>query len=104
VDFHHQFEALFAKPEPVLALAPMQEVTDLPFWKLMAAYGGRTFNVTGNISASTATVHPARNISKSVTEKPDGPADHRPDDRQRYSVARAHGARVGSNIRLRRWT
>lgn len=25
---------------PVLALAPMQDVTDLPFWKLMARYGG----------------------------------------------------------------
>lgn len=26
--------------EPMLALAPMQDVTTLPFWKLMAAYGG----------------------------------------------------------------
>src|SRR5437762_3218728 len=26
--------------EPMLALAPMQDVTDLPFWKLMTAYGG----------------------------------------------------------------
>ena len=25
---------------PVLALAPMQDVTDLPFWRLMARYGG----------------------------------------------------------------
>lgn len=24
--------ALLARPEPVLALAPMQDVTDLPFW------------------------------------------------------------------------
>ena len=27
-------------PAPILALAPMQDVTDLPFWKLMSAYGG----------------------------------------------------------------
>ena len=25
---------------PCTALAPMQDVTDLPFWKLMARYGG----------------------------------------------------------------
>jgi len=35
-----QFDALLAAPEPVLALAPMQDVTDLPFWRLMAEYGG----------------------------------------------------------------
>ena len=35
-----QFEQMLAGPEPVLALAPMQDVTDLPFWKVMAAYDG----------------------------------------------------------------
>jgi tRNA-dihydrouridine synthase B len=35
-----QFDALLAGPEPVLALAPMQDVTDLPFWRLIADYGG----------------------------------------------------------------
>ena len=25
---------------PCTALAPMQDVTDLPFWKLMVRYGG----------------------------------------------------------------
>ncbi len=34
------FEQLLARPEPLLALAPMQDVTDLPFWRLMAHYGG----------------------------------------------------------------
>lgn len=33
-------DALLAAPAPVLALAPMQDVTDLPFWKLMTRYGG----------------------------------------------------------------
>ena len=27
-------------PAPVLALAPMQDVTDLPFWRLMTRFGG----------------------------------------------------------------
>lgn len=34
------FENLLNAPEPVLALAPMQDVTDLPFWGLMRDYGG----------------------------------------------------------------
>ena len=33
-------DALLHRPEPLLALAPMQDVTDLPFWKLMTRYGG----------------------------------------------------------------
>lgn len=33
-------DALLARPEPLLALAPMQDVTDLEFWRLMARYGG----------------------------------------------------------------
>ncbi len=33
-------QRLLAGPEPVLSLAPMQDVTDLPFWTLMARYGG----------------------------------------------------------------
>src|SRR5216683_6683799 len=37
---HDQFNALLRGPAPILALAPMQDVTDLPFWKLIAAYGG----------------------------------------------------------------
>jgi tRNA-dihydrouridine synthase B len=34
------FRALLRGPEPVLALAPMQDVTDLAFWRVMARYGG----------------------------------------------------------------
>jgi len=37
---HDQFNALLRGQAPLLALAPMQDVTDLPFWKLIAAYGG----------------------------------------------------------------
>ena len=31
---------------PITALAPMQDVTDLPFWRLMAQYGGPDLYVT----------------------------------------------------------
>jgi tRNA-dihydrouridine synthase len=40
------FAGLLAGPTPVLALAPMQGVTDLPFLKLIAAYGGADVYVT----------------------------------------------------------
>ena len=35
-----QFDALLQRDEPVLALAPMQDVTDLPFWKVIRSRGG----------------------------------------------------------------
>ena len=35
-----QFDALLVRPEPFLALAPMQDVTDGAFWSLMHRYGG----------------------------------------------------------------
>ena len=40
MNHREQFEALLTRPEPFLALAPMQDVTDAAFWKLMHAYGG----------------------------------------------------------------
>jgi nifR3 family TIM-barrel protein len=33
-------DPVLADPAPILALAPMQDVTDLAFWRLMTAYGG----------------------------------------------------------------
>ena len=33
------FQNLLAQPEPILALAPMQDVTDLPFMRLISGYG-----------------------------------------------------------------
>jgi len=35
-----QLDALLAGPAPFLALAPMQDVTDVAFWHLMDRYGG----------------------------------------------------------------
>jgi tRNA-dihydrouridine synthase B len=37
---HQQFDALLRAETPFLALAPMQDVTDGAFWKLMHRYGG----------------------------------------------------------------
>ena len=71
MDCHYQFEALLASPAPVLALAPMQAVTDLPFWKLMAAYGGADLYVTEYFRVYP-TSHPIKRILKSVTENPTG--------------------------------
>jgi tRNA-dihydrouridine synthase B len=40
MNLHEQFHALLTRPELFLALAPMQDVTDGAFWKLMHRYGG----------------------------------------------------------------
>ncbi len=57
--------------EPILALAPMQDVTDLPFWKLMTRYGGADVYYTEYFR-----VHPTSNLEKwileSITKNPTG--------------------------------
>ena len=40
LNYHARFEALLRAPTPMLALAPMQDVTDGAFWKLIHRYGG----------------------------------------------------------------
>lgn len=66
-----QLKTMLAGPEPVLALAPMQDITDLPFWRLLAGYGGADLYFTEYFR-----VHPAscleRHILKSITENPTG--------------------------------
>ncbi len=57
MDHHQQFDALLRDPAPLLVLAPMQDVTDLPFWRLMAAYGGADVNYTEYFR-----VHPTSNL------------------------------------------
>ena len=64
-----EFDALLCGPAPMLALAPMQDVTDLPFWKLMTAYGGADVYVTEYFR-----VHPTSNLEpwilRSITDNP----------------------------------
>lgn len=68
---HDQFERLFENGEPVLALAPMQDVTDRAFWGLMAGYGGADVYYTEYFR-----VHAASNLEKwileSITRNPTG--------------------------------
>ena len=71
MELHAQFAALLAGAEPLLALAPMQDVTDLPFWKLMTGYGGADVYFTEYFR-----VHPTSCLEKyilqSITENPTG--------------------------------
>jgi tRNA-dihydrouridine synthase B len=66
-----RFQQLLDGPDPILALAPMQDVTDLPFWKLMAAYGGADVYYTEYFR-----VHATSNLEKwildSITKNPTG--------------------------------
>jgi tRNA-dihydrouridine synthase B len=57
--------------EPILALAPMQDVTDLPFWKLMRAYGGADVYYTEFFRVH-AVSHLEKHILRSITENPTG--------------------------------
>ncbi len=65
------FQKLLEGSSPILALAPMQEVTDLPFWRLMARYGGADVYFTEYFR-----VHADSNLEKwilqSITENPTG--------------------------------
>ncbi len=40
MNHRESFDGLLSRPAPFLALAPMQDVTDAPFWHLMHRYGG----------------------------------------------------------------
>ena len=64
-------QSLLEAPEPILALAPMQDVTDLAFWKVMTAYGGADVYYTEYFR-----VHPVSNLEKwivdSITQNPTG--------------------------------
>ncbi len=65
------FDALFAPPMPVLALAPMQGVTDLPFLRLMASYGGADVYFTEYFRVH-ATSRLEKRVLKSIVENPTG--------------------------------
>ncbi len=64
-------DELLSRPAPLLALAPMQDVTDLRFWRLMTRYGGADVYYTEYFR-----VHPDSHLEKdilaSITENPTG--------------------------------
>src|SRR5258708_3856117 len=71
VDYRGTFQAMLTGTGPMLALAPMQDVTDLPFWRLMARFGGADIYFTEYFRVYATSVLD-RNILKSVTENPTG--------------------------------
>jgi tRNA-dihydrouridine synthase len=70
-DAVRQFDALLGRPEPILALAPMQDVTDLPFWRLMAQYGGADLYYTEYFRVHRDS-HLEKWILESLTQNPTG--------------------------------
>jgi len=71
VSHHERFEALLGSAEPLLALAPMQDVTDLPFWRLMTRYGGADVYYTEYFRVH-ATSNLEKPILQSIAENPTG--------------------------------
>ena len=71
VDPRKQFQRLLTGDAPVLALAPMQGVTDLRFLRLMAGYGGADVYFTEYFRVY-ATSRLDKHILKSITENPTG--------------------------------
>jgi nifR3 family TIM-barrel protein len=65
------FAALLAGPEPLLALAPMQDVTDLAFWRVIARYGGADVYWTEYFRAHGDS-RPEQRILDSITQNPTG--------------------------------
>jgi tRNA-dihydrouridine synthase B len=70
---HARFTALLARPEPWLALAPMQEVTDGAFWALVHRYGGADVYWTEYFR-----VQPESTPERRILEAIDGNATGRP--------------------------
>ena len=64
-------QSLFQSESPVLSLAPMQDVTDLPFWRLMSKYGGADLYFTEFFRVTPHYV-PEKNILRSIIENPTG--------------------------------
>lgn len=62
---------LVSQSEPILALAPMQDVTDLPFWRLIRTYGGADVYFTEYFRV-TAESHLSKTILASIIENPTG--------------------------------
>jgi hypothetical protein len=71
MSLHEEFEQMLVGTDPILALAPMQDVTDLPFWRLMTAFGGADLYFTEYFRVH-ATSNLEKEILRSITENPTG--------------------------------
>lgn len=65
------FGQLFRGSRPVLSLAPMQDITDWPFWQLMARHGGADLYFTEYFRVTPDYV-PEKSILRSIVENPTG--------------------------------
>jgi tRNA-dihydrouridine synthase B len=62
---------LLPENRPLLILAPMQDITDLPFWRVMAHYGGPDVYYTEYLRVHRDS-RPEKYILRSIDENPDG--------------------------------
>ena len=62
---------LLEDPAPVLALAPMQDISDLSFWRLISGYGGADLYFT-EFFRVTSHYRLERSILRSILENPTG--------------------------------
>ena len=82
---------LLQSAAPILALAPMQDVTDLRFMRLISGYGNADLYFTEYFRVlPDSRLDPQ--ILASITQNPTGPPGHRANDRQRYRGPRPHRA------------
>lgn len=65
------FGRLFRGVRPVLSLAPMQDITDWPFWRLMARHGGADVYFTEYFRVTPDYV-PEKSILRSIVDNPTG--------------------------------
>src|SRR6266853_574511 len=71
VDYRVHFQERLDSPAPLLALAPMQDVTDLPFLKLISTFGGADIYFTEYFRVHvTSTLD--KDILRSILENPTG--------------------------------
>ncbi len=85
------FSEILKGPAPMLSLAPMQDVTNLAFWRVIARYGGADVYWTEYFRAHGAS-RPEQWILDSITQNPTG----------RPIVAQMIGNDVGSLTRTAR--
>ncbi|MEM7387135.1 MAG: tRNA-dihydrouridine synthase family protein, partial [Verrucomicrobiota bacterium] len=81
--------SLLPTGRPLLALAPMQDVTDLPFWQIMHHYGDPDLYFTEYFRVHP-NARPGREILRSIDENPTG----------KPVVAQMIGKDVGGLVRM----
>jgi tRNA-dihydrouridine synthase len=79
---------LLGGKDVLLALAPMQDITDLPFWRMMAKYGGADFYVTEYFRVHEVS-RIEKDILRSIVENPTG----------RPAIAQMAGEHIPSLVR-----